>query len=129
MSTYSAPLRDIRFTLFDLLDVESGLAGLGFADAGRDLIDPMLDEAARFAGTVLAPLNKAGDEHGVVYDKDTGSVTTAPGFAEAYRQFTEGGWSGRKAFASTVSELAPIASAASQGPIQPNAAAGMASAL
>ncbi|MGY1410305.1 acyl-CoA dehydrogenase C-terminal domain-containing protein [Luteimonas sp. A611] len=97
MSTYSAPLRDMRFTLFDLLDVESGFARLGFADTGRDIIDPMLDEAARFAGTVLAPLNKAGDEHGVVYDKDSGSVTTAPGFAEAYRQFTEGGWSGLSA--------------------------------
>ena len=97
MSSYSAPLRDIRFTLFDLLDVESTFAQLGFDEAGRDLVDPMLDEAARFAGTVLAPLNKAGDEHGVRYDKDSGSVTTAPGFAEAYRQFTEGGWSGLSA--------------------------------
>ena len=97
MSSYSAPLRDIRFTLFDLLDVESTFATLGFEEAGRDLIDPMLDEAARFSGSVLAPLNKSGDEHGVRYDKDSGSVTTAPGFAEAYRQFTEGGWSGLSA--------------------------------
>lgn len=97
MSSYSAPLRDIRFTLFDLLDVESSFARLGFDEAGRDLVDPMLDEAARFAGTVLVPLNRAGDEHGVRYDKDSGSVTTAPGFAEAYRQFTEGGWSGLSA--------------------------------
>ena len=97
MSSYSAPLRDIRFTLFDLLDVESSFAKLGFDEAGRDLVDPMLDEAARFAGTVLVPLNRAGDEHGVRYDKDSGSVTTAPGFAEAYRQFTEGGWSGLSA--------------------------------
>ena len=97
MSTYSAPLRDIRFTLFDLLDVESAFPRLGFEEAGRDLLDPMLDEAARFSATVLAPLNKAGDEHGVAYDKDTGDVTTAPGFAGAYRQFTEGGWSGLSA--------------------------------
>jgi alkylation response protein AidB-like acyl-CoA dehydrogenase len=97
MSSYSAPLREIRFTLFDLLEIDRGVAALGFGEAGRDILDPMLDEAARFSGTVLAPLNKVGDEHGVVYDKDSGSVTTAPGFAEAYRQFTEGGWSGLSA--------------------------------
>ncbi|HRP71503.1 MAG TPA: acyl-CoA dehydrogenase C-terminal domain-containing protein [Luteimonas sp.] len=94
MSTYAAPLRDVRFALFDVLDVESAFRRLGFDDTGRDTVDAVLDEAARFSETVLAPLNKVGDTHGAAYDKDSGSVTTSPGFKEAYVQFAEGGWGG-----------------------------------
>ncbi|TYT27249.1 acyl-CoA dehydrogenase [Luteimonas viscosa] len=94
MSSYSAPLRDIRFALFDVLDVESSFRHLRFDDAGRETVDAVLDEAARFCDTVLAPLNRVGDEFGVRYDKDDGSVTTAPGFRDAYVQFSDGGWGG-----------------------------------
>jgi alkylation response protein AidB-like acyl-CoA dehydrogenase len=94
MSRYSAPLRDIRFTLFDVLDIESSVGRLGFDDAGRDTIDAVLEESARFCGTVLAPLNRVGDEHGVRFDQADGSVTTAPGFRDAYTQFAQGGWGG-----------------------------------
>ncbi|WP_202843910.1 acyl-CoA dehydrogenase C-terminal domain-containing protein [Luteimonas saliphila] len=94
MSSYSAPLRDIRFALFDVLDVESSFRHLRFEDAGRETVDAVLDEAARFCDTVLAPLNRVGDEFGVRYDKDDGSVTTAPGFRDAYVQFSDGGWGG-----------------------------------
>ncbi|TWT18537.1 acyl-CoA dehydrogenase [Luteimonas marina] len=94
MSTYSAPLRDIRFALYDVLGVEAAFRQLRFDDANRETVDAVLDESARFCGTVLAPLNKVGDEHGVAYDKDSGGVTTAPGFKEAYVQFAEGGWGG-----------------------------------
>jgi len=94
MSTYSAPLRNIRFALYDVLGVEAAFRQLRFDDANRETVDAVLDESARFCKTVLAPLNKVGDEHGVIYDKDSGSVTTAPGFKEAYAQFAEGGWGG-----------------------------------
>ncbi len=94
MNTYKAPLADIRFALFDVLDGESAFARLGFEDANRELIDAVLDESARFAETVVAPLNRVGDTHGAVYDKATGRVTTPPGFKEAYAQFAEGGWTG-----------------------------------
>ncbi|MDH5835583.1 acyl-CoA dehydrogenase C-terminal domain-containing protein [Luteimonas kalidii] len=94
MSRYSAPLRDIRFALFDLLDVASAFRRLGFDDASRDTVDAVLDESARFCGTILAPLNRIGDEHGVRFDPSDGSVTTAPGFRDAYTQFAQGGWGG-----------------------------------
>jgi len=94
MSTYSAPLRDIRFALYDVLGAEGAFRHLQFDDAGRETVDAVLDEAARFCETVLSPLNKVGDEFGVVYDKATASVTTAPGFRDAYVQFAEGGWGG-----------------------------------
>jgi alkylation response protein AidB-like acyl-CoA dehydrogenase len=94
MNTYKAPLADIRFALFDVLDSERIFSRLGFEDANRELIDAVLEESARFSETVLAPLNMIGDSQGATYDKTTGKVTTTPGFKEAYAQFAAGGWTG-----------------------------------
>jgi alkylation response protein AidB-like acyl-CoA dehydrogenase len=93
-SSYRAPLGDMRFVLFDVLGAEPLFARLGFAEATRDVLDAVLDEAARFTETVLAPLNDVGDRQGCTYDKATGDVRTPPGFREAYAKFVEGGWSG-----------------------------------
>jgi len=94
MSTYRAPLHDMRFVLFDVLGVEALFARLGFTDATRDIIDAVLEEGARFTETVLAPLNRVGDEAGCAYDAGSGAVTTPPGFKEAYAQYVDGGWAG-----------------------------------
>jgi alkylation response protein AidB-like acyl-CoA dehydrogenase len=94
MSQYKAPLRDIRFALYDLLGAEARFRDLGFDDAGRDTVDAVLDESARFCETVLAPLNAVGDEQGVAHDKASGDVVTPAGFKQAYAQFAEGGWGG-----------------------------------
>lgn len=97
MSTYHAPLTDIRFALHDVLQVESLFSTLGFEDANRETVDAVLDECARMCETVLAPLNRIGDEQGVRFDKATGAVTTPDGFKAAYDQFAEGGWTGMSA--------------------------------
>lgn len=94
MSTYKAPLTDLRFALYDVLNVEQRFAELDYAEATRDIVDAVLDEAARFTETALAPLNRIGDEVGCRFDKDSASVTTPPGFKEAFAQFVEGGWTG-----------------------------------
>ncbi len=94
MSSYSAPLADIRFALHDVLGAEALFQRLGLAEATTDIIDAVLDEAARFSGTVLAPLNSVGDEIGSVFDKGTQAVTTPPGFKHAFEQFVAGGWTG-----------------------------------
>ena len=94
MNSYSAPLRDIRFALFDVIGAEALYQRLGMAHAQRDLLDAVLDEAAKFTESVLAPLNVVGDDHGCSYDKETGAVTTPPGFKEAYAQFGAAGWTG-----------------------------------
>ena len=93
-SSYRAPLADMRFALFDVLGAESLFARLGFDDATRDVLDAVLDEAARFTETVLAPLNDVGDRIGCTYDKATGEVRTPPGFRDAYSKFVDGGWPG-----------------------------------
>ena len=94
MSSYKAPLRDMQFVLFDVLDVEPTFQRLGFADATRDVLEAVLDEGARFTETVLAPLNAVGDQVGCSFDAATGAVTTPPGFKQAYRQYVDGGWAG-----------------------------------
>jgi len=94
MSSYRAPLSEIRFVLFDVLGAESLLSRLGFTDATRDVIDAVLEEGARFAEAVLAPLNQVGDDSGCRFDRETGTVSTPPGFREAYAQYADGGWAG-----------------------------------
>jgi len=94
MSRYTAPLSDLRFALHDVLQVEPLFARLGFTDATADVVDAVLEEAGRFSGTVLAPLNSVGDEVGCSLDPSSGEVTTPPGFKAAYDQFVEGGWTG-----------------------------------
>lgn len=96
-NAYTAPLADMRFALYDVLDVETAFAGMGFTDATRELVDAVLDEGARFTQTVLAPLNEVGDRIGCTLDRATGEVTTPPGFKQAYAQYVEGGWAGLNA--------------------------------
>ena len=94
MNRYTAPVRDMKFALYDVIEADKLYAKLGMDHAPRDLLDAVMDEAARFTQTVLVPLNGVGDEVGCVHDQATGDVRTPPGFKEAYAQFVEGGWSG-----------------------------------
>ena len=87
---YRAPLRDLRFVLDELLDTASLAACPRFADYTSDLAQSVLEEAGRFAETVLDPLNRSGDEHGAKWTPD--GVVTSPGFRDAYSQFVAGGW-------------------------------------
>ena len=93
MVTYAAPLDDIRFCLTELFDYEGRVATLpGFEDASPDLVDAVLEEAAKFCVNELLPLNRSGDEEGCSFEN--GVVRTPAGFKEAYRAFAEGGWAG-----------------------------------
>src|SRR5437588_8147638 len=95
MAAYKAPLADMRFVMFDLLKLDAQYARIaGGENATRDVVDAILEEAAKFSEQVLAPLNALGDEQGCVLDKATASVTTPPGFKEAYAKYIEGGWNG-----------------------------------
>jgi alkylation response protein AidB-like acyl-CoA dehydrogenase len=90
MSAYVAPLKDMRFVLNELAGLAEVAKLPGYAEATPDTVDAILEEAAKFAGGVLDPLNHTGDKEGSQW-KD-GAVTTPKGFKEAYRQYVEGGW-------------------------------------
>jgi len=94
MHNYFAPQRDMRFALFDVLGATALYQRLGIEAAQRDVLDAVLEEAARFTQQVLAPLNASGDAEGCHYDQASGAVTAPKGFREAYVQFVDGGWSG-----------------------------------
>jgi alkylation response protein AidB-like acyl-CoA dehydrogenase len=92
MPTYTAPLRDMRFVLFELLRIEEELAAMpAHAGLDRETIDAVLEEGAKFAQQVAHPLNRIGDTEGCTFHGD-GVVTTPRGFREAYRQWVDGGW-------------------------------------
>jgi alkylation response protein AidB-like acyl-CoA dehydrogenase len=90
MQIYNAPLRDMRFVMHELHD-SAALAKLpGLEEATPDLLDSVLEEAAKFITATLLPLNASGDAQGCHYEN--GVVRTPTGFKEAYKAFTEGGW-------------------------------------
>ena len=91
MGEYRAPLRDMRFVLEELAGLEAIAALPGCEEATPDVVEAILAEAAKFAETVLAPLNASGDREGTRFE--AGAVRLPQGFAEAYRRFVEGGWS------------------------------------
>jgi alkylation response protein AidB-like acyl-CoA dehydrogenase len=89
---FDVDLEDIKFVLFEQLEVQTELATIPrYSDFDRDTYEATLDEAARIAIEVLAPINAVGDREGCHLDAD-GNVRTPPGFKEAWRTVAEGGW-------------------------------------
>jgi alkylation response protein AidB-like acyl-CoA dehydrogenase len=91
MPKYQAPLRDMKFLLYDVLEIGSYSNLPSFSEAPSDVIDAVLEGGSRFATEVLQPLNAIGDRQGCKRNPD-GSVTTPKGFKEAYQQMSEDGW-------------------------------------
>ena len=91
MPIYTAPTKDARFIINDVLNLASYNNLDGFEQATDDMIEAVVNEAGKFTAEVLAPLNPVGDEKGCVRHED-GSVTTPKGFKEAFEQYRESGW-------------------------------------
>ena len=90
MSEYIAPIRDMQFVLKELAGLEQVAQMPGCEDATPDMVDAIMEEAAKFAEGVLSPLNIPGDQEGAKWHNK--AVTMPKGFKEAYQQFSENGW-------------------------------------
>ena len=88
--TFQAPVRDLLFCLKEVVGLKS-LSGIdAFSHLDDETLSAVLAGAGALAADVLAPLNAPGDKAGATYSN--GKVTAAPGFAAAYKAFSEGGW-------------------------------------
>lgn len=92
MSKYKAPLKDIDFLLSKVVDSRNFSQQEAFADYDAGLVSAVMEEASKFAGQVLSPLNQIGDSEGCQFSE--GAVTTPSGWIEAYQQFCDNGWLG-----------------------------------
>ncbi len=90
MAEYVAPLRDMKFVIKELAGFDAVARLPGCEELTLDLVDAVLEEAAKFASGVLSPLNAVGDRKGCKLED--GVVTTTPGFKEAYHQFVAAAW-------------------------------------
>jgi len=90
--SYKAPLKDMLFDIRHLAGIDEIARMPGFEEAGFETAQAVLEECARFNEGVVAPLNVTGDRNPSSWNN--GQVTTTPGFKEAYRQYSEGGWQG-----------------------------------
>lgn len=89
MQSYVPPIDDYRFLLNEVLGFDRAMAELG-KEVDADLAVAVLEEAGKLCAERLHPLNREGDEQGSrLVD---GAVQTPDGFAQAYRDFAEAGW-------------------------------------
>jgi len=90
MTAYSPPLADLRFVLREIAGLDDILQLSGYSHITPDLVDAVLEEAAKFAATAIAPTNRIGDK--VWPALKDGTVTTPPELKALYQQFQQGGW-------------------------------------
>ena len=87
---YQAPLALVRLALDQAAETSAASTLPGYKEVLSDLAEPILENASRFAGEVLSPLNPIGDRS--PSHCESNGVVTPPGFIEAYRRFREDGW-------------------------------------
>ena len=88
--TYRPPVNEMLFLMRHIGGLDRAIGEGIHGDLSLDLVQDVLQEAGRFAGEVIALINRSGDRHGV--ELRDGIVTTAPGFKEAYQAWAAGGW-------------------------------------
>lgn len=94
MNPYQAPLTDMRFLLEQVFDAPNTWAQLPeIAEmVDIDTANAILEEAAKISSELIHPLNRTGDEQGVLHQDN--QVITPDGYKAVYEQYSQGGWIG-----------------------------------
>ena len=87
---YKAPLDEYQFLFDHIVGFSKVTQTDRFSETTPDLVSAILGEAGKLCEEVLAPVQRAGDQHPAVLEN--GVVRTSPGYAEAYNAIAEGGW-------------------------------------
>jgi len=91
MSTYTAPLADMKFDMNELAGLKEILGLPAFAEIDADTVDAILEEASKFATEQIDPINIIGDRKNSP-QWDNGVVTVSPEYKSVYNQFRDNGW-------------------------------------
>ena len=92
MGKYLIDERDLRFTLFEFLELEKMNAYTRYEHFDRGMYEDTIRLAQRIAKDQLFPVNTAGHRQGCTYDPDTRSVKLPPGYKEAARTLLDAGF-------------------------------------
>jgi alkylation response protein AidB-like acyl-CoA dehydrogenase len=92
MGHYKSNLRDIEFTLFEVLGRDAILGQGAFADVDVDTAKSILDEVRRLAEGPLAESFADADRNPPVFDPDTHTVTIPASFKKSYSALVDAGW-------------------------------------
>ncbi len=90
MPTYNAPIKDYQFLMHSVFNLQQYNHMEAYKEATPDLVDAVLEEAAKLTENIFQPINQSGGEEGC--HLENGEVKTPKGFKQAYDQFVEGGW-------------------------------------
>jgi len=91
--TYQAPVADIAFCLRHVANLD-GLQAEGiYPEATPDIVDAVLEEAGRFRPPTASPRSTARETVPVSGSNSRG-VVTAPGWRQAYADWSAAGWNG-----------------------------------
>ncbi len=84
--------RDIKFVLFQYLDIETILNYEPYRDFSVEDLHMVIDEALKVAREVIGPSLQDGDREGVKYEN--GVVRVPKSFHECWKVLSENGWIG-----------------------------------
>jgi len=87
---YLDDARDIKFNLFEWLDLDAVLASDPYREFDREQLEMVLDEALKVSRGSVAACNETGDRAGARFEN--GQVRLPEGFPAAYRDLASGGW-------------------------------------
>ena len=97
MSDTLVNTRDLRFVLYEMLDVEKLTRYEYFADHSRETFDTAMDAAYKLAREVCWPAYTEMDKLGVSLDAKNGKTTVPECMHKIWQAYKEGGWNGATA--------------------------------